>query len=284
MTELLHFCEGLICETDELLIHPQDLGFMRGYGVFDFAPVYKGVPFKLKEHLERLAYCAKEVGIEMPDSIEGIEATSYELLKKMPWLNGGLRFFITGGACTTDTLISSKPSGLMILSEKAPEPHLEGVKVVTTQVMRPLPHIKTIGYLPAVLGAKKAHLQGCDDALYQNAQGELLEGMTSNLFFIKEGALYTDDSDQIIKGVTRSIVLNIAKEFIPIHMRPIHQSELKLCEEAFLTSSTKDLVPVTEIDQLKIGSGTPGKFTQLLRKHFVELRHQELSIQKVTAP
>jgi branched-chain amino acid aminotransferase len=83
----------------------------------------------------------------------------------------------------------------------------------------------------------------------------------------------------MIKGVTRNIVLEAAKKLLPIEMRPIQQRELKFCEEAFLTSSTKDLTPVIEIDGHKIGSGNPGKFTQLLREHFIKLRHQELTDQ-----
>lgn len=277
MSETIHFCQGHFCTTQELRIHPHDLGFLRAYGVFDFAPVYAGTPFRLREHLERLLESAVQVSIDPPHTLFEMEELTSLLLEKNPELTGGFRYILTGGSYQSDTLLPASEPQLMILTELAPNETPKSIQVVTSTVMRALPQVKTTNYLPAVMGMQKAQKQGFQDALYVNEKGELLEGMTSNLFFVKGGKLYTDDSDQIIKGVTRSVLLDIAKDLMPIELRSITLAELTNCEEAFFTSSTKDLLPIVQIDEQVIGQGSSGPWTLCLRSHFLQQRSREMS-------
>lgn len=275
MSTLIHFCHGTFCTQDALHVNPLDLGFLRGYGVFDFTPVYEGIPFRLDDHLIRLQYSAQQVGLTLPYSLEEIEEITLQLCEQNPDLSGGYRYILTAGPYLSDTLVDVNQPSLYILAEKrhAPLPYDQGIKVVTTRVLRTLAHVKTLQYLPAVLGMKRAKERGFDDAIYLNEREELLEGMTSNLFFVKGGCFYTDDSNQIIKGVTRASLLQLINQ---IEFRPITLSELPFVEEAFLTSSTKDLLPITQIDDQWIGKGKPGPLTEKLRKDFIAKRNIEL--------
>ncbi len=163
------------------------------------------------------------------------------------------------------------------MNEPAESIYQEGMKAITTRQLRFLPNVKSTNYFPSVSALKNAVKSGCDDALFINDQDEILEGTTSNVFFFKNGTLFTDNSDLIINGVTRDIVLEIAKNYYPIELKPITLSDLKNCQEAFFTSSIKDLIPLVQIDQIKIGDGKPGPFTNHLRSLFRIYRQNYLT-------
>lgn len=268
---LFHYIKNCFLPENESCISAFDMGLVRGYGVFDYVQSYEGIPFHLNDHLLRLASSAEAVDLALPYSLEEMKQITFDLLKKNPPINAGLRFIITGGLSGSEQISPSDQTTFLILFHPhTPYPshfYTEGMKAVTLPQLRFLPSIKTTNYMPAIFGKRKALLQGCHDAIYSH-EGQLLEGTTSNLFFLQKGKLITDNSSLIVKGVTRKLVLDIAANLYPIEYRSLTLDQAIQCEEAFLTSSIKDLIPLVEIDGKKIGSGKPGAVTCLLREKY----------------
>lgn len=285
-----HCINGKIVADTDAVISALDLGVLRGYGVFDYAQCYNGRPFHLRAHIERLLRSAIAVELNVEMSIQEIENLAWDVIKKNAPIDAGIRFVVTGGE-SRDFLLPSGKASLYILfhpclSMQASEDPL-GVRAITTPVLRYLPHVKTTNYMPAIFARKKALQIGAHDALYLDASQGIIEGTTCNVFFVKNGTLITDDSNELIKGVTREILLNIGKDHYPIEYRALHIDEISSCEEAFLTSSVKDLVPLVQIDDRIVGNRTPGAVTAHLRALYHQYIEKTLTseqyLQEITA-
>ncbi|MDN3506239.1 MAG: aminotransferase class IV [Simkaniaceae bacterium] len=265
----IHYADGEFTENPK--IETSDLGLTRGYGVFDYARLYQGKPFHLTDHLKRLLWSAEQIGLELTTTLEDLLELTQALIEKNPPIDAGIRFLITGGEPQENHLLAKgDPKLLMLFQPYTPPPHRyykEGMRLCTTNNLRILPSVKTTNYMPAIFGMKKAKEMGFDDALYVNGADEILEATTSNVFFFKKETLITPDAD-IVKGVTRSIFLELAKEEFPIECRTIHHDEIKDCDEAFLTSSIKGGIPLVQVDDQTIGKGLPGPYTRLLCEKF----------------
>ena len=262
----VHYVNGAFVGEGEAVVSALDLGVLRGYGVFDYAPTYAGKPFHLEKHLRRLQGSAEAMGMELPLELEEIEAVCTELLARNGEVDGGIRLIVTGGVSREDLVPEGKPNLTILFQPRDPCPErwsVEGMRVATTRDMRIYPEIKTTSYLPAIQAMRK----GADDALYVNAQDEILEGTTSNAFFFQGDTLVTPDAG-ILKGVTREIFLELAKGEFDLELRPVKLNELDRCDEVFLTSSNKEGMPVVQIDGQTVGGGRPGPRTSHLVAKF----------------
>jgi len=285
---VFHWINGKIVEEVDALISALDLGLLRGYGVFDYAQCYMGRPFHLRAHIERLFRSADAVELNVGMSVDQMEDLAWDVIRRNKPVDAGIRLVVTGGL-SNDLLVPSGTASVYILfhpclSMQANEA-LFGVRTITTSVLRYLPHVKTTNYMPAIFARKKAAMQGAYDALYLNASQGIIEGTTCNVFFVKNGTLITDDSNELIKGVTREVLLNLAKDHYPIEYRALNVHEISSCQEAFLTSSVKDLVSVVQIDDQIIGNGTPGTVTAHLRSlyHLYIENYLTSELQEITA-
>ncbi len=280
-----HYINGEIVPESTAYISVFDLGLLRSYAVFDYVQLYQGCPFHLKEHLQRLKKSAEQVQLKLPMSIEAMEKIALELIQKNEPIDAGIRFIVTAGLCGPDLLLPKNESTLIILFHPiSPNPehyYQSGMKAVTTPLLRYLPHVKTTNYMPAIFAKKYALEHQSDDALYIDELGGILEATTSNVFFIKDGTIITDDSDLIVKGITREIILNLAKPHFPIEYRALPIKEISSCDEAFLTSSIKDIIPLVKIDDQNVGNGKPGPISHQLRGLFHVYLQNYLSFQKV---
>jgi len=267
-----HYVNGRIVPEGDSKISVFDLGLLRGYGVFDYAQLYSGRPFHLKEHIERLARSAEQLQLELPLSLPEIEQVALNLIDSNPPINAGIRFVITGGLCSNDLLTPRSRSSLIILfhpfTSFNEDYYQKGMRALTVSIPRFLSHVKSTHYVPAIFAMNKARAAGVDDALYLNKEGGIIEGTTCNVFFVKKGVLITDNSSELIRGVTREIILNLAQGHYQIEFRSLTPEEAASCDEAFLTSSVKDVIPLVEIDGKRIGKGLPGPLTAHLRVLF----------------
>lgn len=125
----------------------------------------------------------------------------------------------------------------------------------------------SLNYISAIGALQQAKLTNAVEALYMNQQGHVLEGTTTN-FYIFRGSQLITPKEGILNGITRDVVLELAKSQFEIVEQPIYYSELSSCDEAFITSSTKEIMPVVKIDELDISKGKPGENTQLLMHLF----------------
>ncbi len=274
----MFYIDGSFLEEEQAKISILDLGLIRGYGVFDYMRTYKGRPFQLYDHLLRLRYSAEHVGLSLSRSFEEIETIIQTLLKNSGLEEAGIKILVTGGVSHDQLLPQNNPSLMIYVFPLKPLPkecYLNGIKTITTKLLRIVPQSKTLQYIPAIMALKKGLLTNAQEALYLNKNKEILEATTSNFFAFKNGVLITPESEEILLGITRAVMLKLAKEHFPIEIRPVSITEWADFDEVFLTSSNKEVLPVIQIDDHVIRTGKVGKNTQFLMQLFAAYTAQK---------
>lgn len=263
----MHYVNGQYVDKADAKISIYDLSILRGFGVFDYLRTYNKKPFHLWDHLLRLKYSAEHIGLNLPNSLEEIETIVHTLLDATPLPEAGIKIIVTGGV-SPDQITPQTPTLIAFTCPIAvyPASHFtHGVKVITTTLSRSLPSSKTIQYTPGIVAMQRAKDQRPHEVLYLNPQNEILEASTCNFFAFKNDTLYTCASDEILLGITREVVLKLAAPHFPIQFKSLHSSDIPAFEEAFLTSSTREVMPIAQIDSHPIPVGPK---TQLLRDLF----------------
>lgn len=259
------FINGLFTHENDAKLSILDLGILRGYGIFDYLRTYKGRPFHLKEHLDRLCYSAKKTGMTIPYSLSEMEAILSKLIILSGYEECSIKILVTGGI-SSDQMIPSEDSTFIAFAyplKPYPQTHYtKGIKTITTRLERPLPCCKTTQYLPAIVALKEGQQTGALEALYVNSKEEILEATSSNFFAFKQGVLITPPENGILVGITRSVLLKLCENKFPIEIRPILCNEIPEFDEAFVSASNKEVMPVIEIDTYSIGNGQVGPLTQ----------------------
>ncbi|MBE9192238.1 aminotransferase class IV [Gloeocapsopsis crepidinum LEGE 06123] len=262
----IYYINGKYTTADESCLPINDLGIVRGYGVFDFLRTYNGIPFKLSEHVQRLQKSAELIGLNLPWSTPEIEAIAQETFNRNHLPDANIRIIATGGMSTDFITPSGEPSLIVIVTPVTEYPetyYTQGVKVITVQAERFIPGAKSLNYISAIMALQQAKQVNAIEALYINQQRHVLEGTTTNLFIFRDNKLITP-KENILQGITREVVLELAKIEFEIVEQPIHYSDLNNCDEAFITATNKEIMPITQIDDLQISSGKSGKNTQNL--------------------
>lgn len=269
MSSSIFYIDGQFVSQENASVSVLDLSVLRGFAVFDYLRTYKGKPFHLDEHLERLHYSAEQLGLNLPEDLPSCKQKILETLQKNNCAESSIKILITAGT-SPDQFLPTGPSKLLILVYPLTPPsrkdYAQGIATVTTTVPRSCPKSKTTHYVPGLISLKKHPY--AKEALHLNSRGEILEGATSNFFAFKKGTLYTMDSDDILLGITREVVCNISP--YPLSKTPIHYDEISSIDEAFITSSSREIMPVTSIDGKPIGQGVPGPLTQHLMQLFLD--------------
>jgi len=276
MTKPICYVNGAYLPLDEAYLPVQDLAILRGYGVFDFLRTYHGRPFKLPQHLDRLANSARLVGLDLPYSLEEIERIVLETLAHNPLAEANIRVVVTGGVSGDAITPGSRPGLLVLVTPVHSYPSAcydQGIKVITVELERYLSGAKTINYIPAIIALKQARAAGALEALYLNRQNHVLEGTTTNFFILRAGQLVTP-RDDILYGVTRDVVLELARDKFEVIERPISLAELDQADEAFITASNKEIMPVHHVNEVQIGSGRPGPQTRWLMERFYKVTRE----------
>jgi branched-chain amino acid aminotransferase len=270
MTQPIYYVNGEYLTADRACLPLNDLGIVRGYGVFDFLRTYNGVPFRLREHVQRLQKSAELIGLSLPWSTQEIEAIAQDTLRRNNLPEANIRIVVTGGSSPDFITPVGQPSLMVMVSPVSEYPvdyYKRGVKVITVQIERFLPKAKSLNYISAIMALQQAKLSDAVESLYIDQQSHVLEGTTTNLFIFRDSKLITP-KENILNGVTRNVVLELAKNHFDIVEQSIYYSDLSSCDEAFITSSTKEIVPVVQINDLHISNGKPGKNTQTLMNLF----------------
>jgi branched-chain amino acid aminotransferase len=159
------------------------------------------------------------------------------------------------------------------LGERDMQRFAKGVNLITSYLQRSLPEAKTSNYVAAIRALKEAARRDASDALFVNEHDHVLEATRSNFFIFRGDTLVTPGVG-VLSGVTRRVVLELAEGRFPIEERPILLSELPLVDEAFITSSSKEITPVVRIDDVTIGNGKPGPRTYELEQRFIAMVEQ----------
>lgn len=266
----IYYLNGEFVPAEAAALPLNDLAIVRGYGVFDYLRTYNGKPFHLQDHLQRLARSAEQIYLQLPHSLSEIYEIVHETLEKNTLKEAGIRLVVTGGS-SPSFFNPTGPATLAVMIEPAPtypESYFtEGIKLVTVKMTRELPTVKSINYIGAIMAMRQAAVAEAVEAVYLDADDNLTEATRCNFVGVRGQTLITA-ADNVLDGITRNVVLQLAAAEFKIEMRPLPYAELTELDEAFITSSTKEVMPVNTIDHLTIGSGRPGAVTQRLHTLF----------------
>ena len=279
MKDYLVNINGEITNGAEAKLSVFDRGFLYGDSVYEATRTFDRIPFRLERHMDRLFESARMISLVPTLSKEDIKKELLKTIAASPHENHTVRIVLTRGTNSELGLDPelSGPNNLVIFTKAiAPNPDwwLTGLSVIFAQKILnetgALP--KTGNYQENMLAFKKAKESGVHDALMVNAQGFVTEGTTSNAWIIKDGHLLTPPlSAGILEGLTRKTLFEMQEKLhlpVPLIERNLTKKDFLEADECFLTSTTRNLVPVTSIDGQKIGNGLPGKLTgELLRAY-----------------
>ncbi|MDC7220293.1 MAG: aminotransferase class IV [Spirochaetales bacterium] len=269
---------GEFIDDKKLNISARDVGILRGYGVFDFLRTYGGEPFHLKDHLRRFFFSAEKLRLNIGYTLEELNSAIRELLKRNGYEESAIRMVCLGGESPSSMVPTDENTTYLIVEPfSADRSGLEqnqqkGVFLAGFPHLRYRAEVKTNNYIPAMDALHEAEQKGAFDALYCGKNGEIYETTRANVFFRIDGKWLTPKSDILI-GITRSIVMS----FIPegeLMEADLTLADLERADEAFLTSSTKEITPIVRIDDQLIGSGKPGPETAELIKRFNRYREE----------
>jgi branched-chain amino acid aminotransferase len=209
----------------------------------------------------------------MPFARSFIAGVVQEAIERNSYKHASVRLLVTGGI-SEDGILPSEKATLAVLVTELGERDWQrferGVKLITTRLQRSVPEAKTSSYVTAIRALKEAAQHGASDALYVNEHDQVLEGTRSNFFLFRGDTLVTPAAG-VLMGVTRNVVLALARERFKVEERPIALSELASTDEAFITSSGKEITPVIQSDDQVIGDGKVGVRTYELERRFVQM-------------
>ncbi|MGA8849100.1 MAG: aminotransferase class IV [Dehalococcoidia bacterium] len=292
MAEIIYL-NGQLIPRSKAKLSPFDHGFLYGYGLFETMRAYNGYIFRLDHHLARLRRSAETIGLahsviatlNVVKGKQSLETACTKTLEANKLKDARLRLTVSAGEgdMTPDPSTCSSPTVLVTaqnLVSLPPEKYESGFKSVLSSLRRnsqsPLSRLKSTCYMENILARMAARAAGCDEAILLNEQGYLAEGSSTNIFLVMKSlslkgrgqvrVLITPSLESgVLPGITREAILEIARAAnIKTQERQVEVKELIEAEEAFLTNSILELMPLTWFEGKPIGTGKPGKLTRKL--------------------
>lgn len=273
------YLNGRYVQAERAKVSAFDRGFSYGDGLFETIRAYAGWVFGLERHLARLKKGADQIGIPFEGDVDEWRQVMGELLRRnrLKAPDASLRLTVTRGSDVLGSLLppdAPPPPTLLLVAKPLDagiaERQQVGIGAVTVHWGSPFNplQIKSLDYLYNMLAMAQAHREGAQEALFVDRDGTIVEGTTSNVFSISKGILTTPpESSGLLPGITREVVIELAKkEDLSVREAPVHLNELLTVEEALLTGSLKEVMPLVTVDGRTIGTGSPGPVTQHLQK------------------
>lgn len=280
MSDQWIYLGGEFVNKNEAVVSVYDHGFLYGDGVFEGIRVYEGNIFKLEEHLNRLYDSAKSIMLHIPHEKEELEEIIAETVRKNQLETAYIRVVISRGAGNLglDPASCSNPRVVVIAEALALFPkelYERGVRLasVSSRRNRPdvlPPQVKSLNYLNNILVKMEANQAGVDEALMLNDQGYVTEGSADNIFIVKNGTILTPPTYLgALEGITRNAIIDLANDKgYEMKEQPFTRHDVYVADEVFLTGTAAEVIAVVEVDQRKIGDGTPGVVTSHLLSEF----------------
>jgi branched-chain amino acid aminotransferase len=265
------YFNGEVFPIDVPLFKTNDLGLLRGYGLFDYFRTYNGVPFRFDDYWRRFENSARLLKLRLSLDQAETEALLAGLYARSGEKEVAFRFILTGGYAP-DSVHVSEPNFLIRtepLPQDNPAGRTAGIKVLPYDYVRDLPEIKSTNYVHMVRMADLMAEQRAADLLYHK-DGEVSELTRSNIFILKGNKLITSNRN-ILEGITRRVVIELAVPHFEVHERKVTLEELLDADEVFTTSTTKWVMPVVAVGDRPIGNGGAGEGTLFLQQKFEAL-------------
>jgi branched-chain amino acid aminotransferase group I len=274
MSETIYL-NGQIIPRSKVKLSPFDHGFLYGYGLFETMRAYQGHIFLLDRHLTRFRHSAKSIGLANKLTAFDLEAACTKTLEANKLKEARLRLTVSAGEgdMTPDPGTCSNPTVLVTARDLVPLPQKKyesGFKAALSSLRRnsqsPLSRLKSNCYMENILARMAARAAGCDEAILLNEHGYLAEGSTTNIFLVCNRELITPSLESgVLPGITREAVLEMAQASnIKTLERQVELEELIEAEEAFVTNSILEVMPLTMFEGKPIGTGKPGQLTKEL--------------------
>jgi branched-chain amino acid aminotransferase len=267
----IYYVDGKFVPENEAFVSAKDIAVLRGYGAFDFMRTYGRRPFHLEAHIARLRKSTELIGLDLKWSDEEIADAVMATMEKNPsYEEANIRIVVTGGESSNGVLPEGNGKLIIMVTDKHALPdwwYTDGAPIVTVDVERYIPEAKSINYMNAVMAQKKAKNKNAVEAIYVDREERVLEGTTTNIYGFKGNKLITPGTD-ILDGITRKVVLDLAKELFEVEIRDIKKDELSQFDEVFMSASNKEIVPVIQIDDMTVAKGKPGPKTKQLMEAF----------------
>ncbi|MDR7072335.1 D-amino-acid transaminase [Fictibacillus barbaricus] len=265
-----------IIKNGSIPVDPEDRGYLFGDGIYEVVFVYDSKPFAFDEHFDRFVQSANKLELALPYDIPTFKHLTDELIKKNNVQNGMVYIQMTRGVAPRNHLYERNMQSVVtgyaksVTLESIAQSHANGIQTYLTEDIRWLRcDIKSLNLLGNVMAKRKAADYDCQEAI-QHREGMVTEGSSSNVFIVKNGTLQTHPaSNLILNGITRQIVLQVAKELqIPILEEAFLIDDLLGADEVFITSTTMEVTPVVKLKGQQEQSYKIGPVTSELQKHF----------------
>jgi branched-chain amino acid aminotransferase len=256
-----------------------DSNFLYGQGLFETLRIYNGRPFRLQAHLARLIKSGKVIGLSLSCNLSYLERSTFRLIESNRIKNGILRIFASCDRGRPNLIMTAE--GRVPYKEAA---YKKGFRAKISSIRRneysPLCLIKSTNYLDNILARQEAQKSGFEEAIMLNTQGRIAEGSRSNIFIVQNSAIITPpDEEGLLPGITRAAVFDICRSRgLKLRLGRLSVDKLKQAQEAFLTSSLLEVMPLVGVDSEEISAGKPGEITQGLRQAYREKVREELSL------
>lgn len=268
---IVFFNNEFVDET-KLSLKVSDLSVQRGYAVFDFFRTKNFKPLFLEDYLDRFYHSALQLRLDPKYKKAALTNIISELIAKNNVPEIGVKLLCTGGY-SADGYQPADPNLIITLHPlvlTSPEKFSEGIKIITWNYQRDLPGIKSTSYLMGVWLQQTIRDRQAADALYHN-NGIVTECPRSNVFIVTHDQKLVTPSENILPGITRKRVLELANGRYQVETRDIFIDELKEAAEVFTTSTTKRILPIKQVDDTIIGDGRPGPVSTALHLSFLEM-------------
>lgn len=274
------YLNGAFMAMEQARISPMDRGFLFADGVYEVIPAFNGVLFRFEEHLRRLERSLSALYLINPHDRAGWCRRCEELIQRNGGGNLSLYLQITRGAAdkrdhafpdppvSPTVFMSTAP--LTVPTEDSPD-RITGAAAITLDDIRwGRCDIKSVSLLANLLLRQQALDAGAAEAILIR-QGQVTEGAASNVFLVRDGAIHTPPlSHHLLGGITRDLVIELCQEHgLPVRERPLQAAELADADEIWLSSSTRDVLPVTRLDGQPVGDGSPGDTWKTLANHYI---------------
>jgi branched-chain amino acid aminotransferase len=271
---------GEVVPVEEARVSVLDNGFTFGDSAYETIRTYRGRPFEWGRHVRRLRASAGRLGFEIPLSDGQLLERLDAVLRRAANPESYIRLIVSRGVGDISYHFErvKGPTIVMVVKPHVEFPaahYIDGVDVALVDVRRNHPRaldpaIKSSNLLNNVLAVREAQSRGAEEAVLLNQEGRLAEGASTNVFVVRGARLRTPPLDTgILAGITREVVLELAASLsIDAGEESLGAEDLRAADEAFLTSSTREIVPIRRVDGRPVGEGRPGPLTRRLLEAF----------------
>jgi branched-chain amino acid aminotransferase len=261
-----------IVPVNEAKVHVSDLAVQRGYGIFDYFKVVNGHAYFLDHYLDRFFHSAEVMRLPVSLTRKELRHSIYNLIGKNNLAESGIKMILTGGYSPDgyqpgepNLILSQHP--LVLPTQSVIE---SGVKIITHEYVRDIPEVKTINYTMGIWLLDKIAREQAVDVLYVN-DGLVSEFPRSNFFIVTRENVVLTASANVLKGVTRKNILGLAAQSFNAGETNVTLNDVYQAKEAFITSTTKRIIPVVQVNDSTIGDGRPGEVSLALLQRLIEL-------------